>query len=70
MHNIMLVEHAKGLHDLSKVAEGCPFRQLALLLQHLFKSTTVAVLVDKVKIVDCFEHIVVFDDMWRRLKVG
>ncbi len=54
MHYIVLIQYTKSLNDLPEVGESCPFRELSLLFQNLFKITTVAVFVDEVKIVDCF----------------
>lgn len=70
MHYVMLVENTKSLNDLSEVCECGLFRQPSLLLKYLFKVTSVAVFVNEVEIVDCFEHIIVFDDVLRGFEIG
>lgn len=67
MHYIVFVEHSKGLYDLTEVSKCCFFREPAPLFKNFFEIATVAVLINKVKIVYRFEHIIVFDDVGRRL---
>ena len=67
---MMFVENAEGLYDLTEVCEGKFLVQKLVFLEDFFEVTTVTELVDKVKIVDCFEHVEVSDDMGTGLEIS
>lgn len=70
MHDVMFIQHAKSLNNLRKIRQCYLLRETSFFLEHFLKSTTVAVLIDKVKIIDSLEHIEVFDDMLAGLEIG
>jgi hypothetical protein len=63
MHDVVLIENPEGIDDLGEVDEGCTFGETTLLFEKFLKGTAVAELIDKVEVIDCFEHIEVLDDV-------
>jgi hypothetical protein len=44
--------------------------KFSFLLQELLEGSTVAVLVNEIEVVDCFEHIEILNDMGTTLEIG
>ena len=71
MHNIVFGQYFEGIDYLFEVEECLGLLKASLvLLQNLLKSASIAELVDKVEVIDCFEHVVVTDYVWTRLEVA
>ena len=70
MHDVMFIQHAKSLNNLREIRQCYLFRETSFFLEHFLKSTTVAVLIYEVEIIDSLEHIEVFDDMLAGLEIG
>ena len=70
MHDVIFIENLKRFQKLLKDEQRILFWQFDLFWKKTFKSTTVAVLINKIKIIACFEHVVVSDDIWVSLNIG
>ena len=69
MNNIVFVQNFEGSDNLGKVSEALCLLEAFTLLEELLKGSPVAVLIDEVKVIDSFEHVVILDDMFAGLQV-
>lgn len=63
MHNVILIQNLKSLKQLLKYQQRIFLIQNALLPQHSLQGPTIAVLINKVKIVLSFEHIKIVNNV-------
>lgn len=70
MHDVILVEHLKGLKQLFENEQGLFFGEDALPFEDAFESSAVAVFVDEIEIVGSFEHVNILDDVVVLFDVG
>lgn len=70
MHDVVLVEDLEGFKELFEDEECFPLFEGVLFSEEAFKGAPIAILVDKVEVILCFEHIVVGDDMFVLFDVG
>lgn len=70
MHDVVLVEDLKGIDELLEDQQCLFLGDDAILPEYAFQGATVAVLVNKVKVVGCLEHVDVLDDMLMLLNIG
>lgn len=63
MHNVILIEHLEGLEELFENEHGLLFWEFDLFGKEVFKCTTIAVFVNEIKVIGCFKHVVVPDDV-------
>lgn len=63
VHDVLTVQDLKCFEQLAQVVKGPLFRQGALPFEEHIESSAIAVLVDKVKVIGCFEHVDVLDDV-------
>jgi hypothetical protein len=70
MHDVTARQNLEGFHDLLEIEERSLLGQGALLLHEFVQSSAIAVFIDKVEVVGCFEHIDVFDDVGAALQRG
>ena len=59
----MFVENPKGLDDLCKISQSGFLRERPLLLKKGLKGAAIAEFIDEIEIVDCFEHVIVLDNV-------
>lgn len=70
VHDVVFIEDLEGLEELFEDEQSIGFWELDLLGEEVLEGATVAVLIDKVEIVGCFEHVVVLDDIGVAFYVG
>lgn len=70
VHDVVFIEDLEGLEELFEDEQSIGFWEFDLLGEEILEGTTVAVLIDKVEIVGCFEHVVVLDDIGVAFYVG
>lgn len=69
MHDVVFFQYFEGLDDLLEVGERGCFWQYSFFSEKCFEGASVAVLVDKVEVIDCFEHVVVLDNVGTAFKI-
>jgi hypothetical protein len=70
VHDVVLVQYLEGFEELFENQEGGLFREFSLSGKQTLQSTSIAVLVNEVKIIGCFEHVEVADDVLVDFDVG
>jgi hypothetical protein len=70
VHDVVLVQYLEGFEELFENQEGGLFREFSLSGKQTLQSTSIAVLVNEVKIIGCFEHVEVADDVLVDFNVG
>ena len=70
MHYIVFVEYFERLEDLFQIKESLSLLKFAFLFDNSIESATITELVNKVEIVNCFEHIDVSDNIRTVLYTG
>jgi hypothetical protein len=70
VHDVVLVQYLEGFEELFENQEGRLFREFSLSGKQTLQSTSIAVLVNEVKIIGCFEHVEVADDVLVDFDVG
>ena len=63
MHDVVFIEFFESINKLSKDDKRLVFRQTFLFLKHGFEGTSIAVLINKVEVVGCFECLYKSDDI-------
>lgn len=63
MHNIVFIKNLKRIKKLLKNKQSFRLSEFFFLSQEVLKSATIAILINKIEVVVCFQHIVVTDDM-------
>ena len=70
MHDIVFIEYLEGIDELLEDEECLFFGDDPFFAEHAFESAAVAVFVDEVEVVGCFEHVDVLDDVFIFFDVG
>ena len=70
MHNIAARQYFECLNHLPKEKKASFFRERSFFLHQLVHCSTVAVLVDKVKVIGSFKHVNILYNIWTILQVG
>lgn len=70
VHDVVFIEDLEGLEELFEDEQSIGFWEFDLLGEEVLEGATVAVLIDKVEIVGCFEHVVVLDYIGVAFYVG
>lgn len=70
MDYIMPVQNSEGCYNLREILHGISFIKLLDLLKHLLEGSAITELVHKIKIVECLEHVIIFDDMLAGFEVA
>lgn len=63
MHNVVFIEYLESVNKLFEDEKCLFFRYYSIFSKHAFKCPSVAVLIDEIEIVGCFQHIDVLDNM-------
>ena len=70
MHDVVFGEYFERLDYLMEITQRSVFRQSSIFFQDVFEGATVTELIDKVEVINGFEHIKVSYDIGAGLKIA
>ena len=70
MHDVVFIKYLKSIDKLLEDKQRLFFGNDSIFPEHSFQSAPVAVLVDKIEITGCFEHIDVLNNMLIFFDIG
>lgn len=63
MHDVVLIEYLKSIDELFEDQKCFLFGYHFVFAKYAFESAAVAVLINEVEVVGCFEHVDILDNM-------
>ena len=63
MHYVFASQHLESLEHLLKILVDFVLQEMSILFDFLIKSTSIAILIEEVEVVDCFQYLYKLDDV-------